>query len=107
MRLDALDVSYDVIRSLRVPVSGLRTQDPKLGAQMRAAASSISLNLAERNRRAGKDRLHHWRIATGSADELRSALRVAVSWGDIEEQEIAPALHLLDRVLATLWRLTH
>jgi hypothetical protein len=52
-------------------------------------------------------RLHHWRVAAGSADEVRTALRVAVAWGDFDEPDAADALGLLDRVLAMLWRLTH
>src|SRR5262245_21203634 len=44
-------------------------------APMRAAAGSVPLNLAEGNLRLGADRLHPFRIAAGSAAELRTALR--------------------------------
>jgi four helix bundle protein len=98
--------SLDLVRSLRRPVEVLRVRDRDLAQQIRRAASSISLNLAEGRRRSGADRLHSWRIAAGSADEVRAALRVAVARGDLEDGDVARALGLLDRVLAMLWRMT-
>jgi four helix bundle protein len=74
--------------------------------QVRSAASSIPLNLAEGSRRSGKDRLHFFRIAAGSAAELRAALRVAIAWGDLREDALADAFDLLDRVRAMLWGLS-
>jgi hypothetical protein len=43
----ALEYSLDVIRQLRVPVARLRSRDRNLHDQIRAAASPVSLNLAE------------------------------------------------------------
>ena len=107
VRFDVLEVALDLVRSLRSPVGRIRFRDRGLWEQIRAAASSIPLNLAEGNRRLGADRLHHFRIAAGSAAELRTALRVAMAWGDLHAGEIGEALELLDRVLAMTWRLTH
>jgi four helix bundle protein len=103
----ALQVSLDLVRSLRRPVERLRVRDHALSEQIRRAAGSIALNLGEGRRQAGADRLHSWRIAAGSAEEVRMALRVAVAWGDLTAAEVAEALLLLDRLLAMLWRLTH
>ena len=55
----------------------------------------------------GRDRLHHFRIAAGSADELQQAIRLAEAWGYAPQERIAPSLELIDRVLAMLHRLTH
>ena len=66
----------------------------------------MTLNIAEGRRRVGKDRTHLWRVALGSADEVRVALRTAVAWGDLESRDIAEPLELLDRVIAMLWKLT-
>jgi four helix bundle protein len=107
MRFQALELSIQVIRSLRQPLRLLRSRDPKLSEQLRTAASSVALNLAEGNRRAGKDRRHHFRIASGSADEVRTALRVAQAWGDLDSKSIAQPLQLLDRLLAVIWRLVN
>jgi hypothetical protein len=38
----------------------------------------VALNLDEGRRRAGQDRLHHFRVALGSAAELDTALRLAL-----------------------------
>ena len=102
----ALEVSLDLVRSLRQPLARIRVRDRSLSEQIRRAASSIPLNLAEGRKRAGGDRAHSWRIAAGSAEELRAALRVALAWGDVEEPDVSAALDLLDRVLAMLWRMT-
>jgi four helix bundle protein len=105
-RFDALEVSLDLVRSLRLPLERIRCRDRMLHDQVRSAASSIPLNLAEGSRRSGKDRLHFFRIAAGSAAELRAALRVAIVWGDLREDTLADAFDLLDRVRAMLWGLT-
>jgi hypothetical protein len=54
----------------------------------------------------GRDRLHHYRIAAGSADEVQAGLQVAVAWGHLDEGAIASCLGLLDRLLAVQFRMT-
>jgi four helix bundle protein len=85
----------------------IRRRDASVAQQIVRAASSTAANLAEGNRRQGKDRLHFFRIAAGSADETRTHLRVAVCWGWVPSKDIAATLALIDRELAMLWRLTH
>ena len=51
--------------------------------------------------------LHHWRITAGSADEVRSTLRVAEAWEHVRKQEVAEPLEFFDGVLGIPWRLTH
>lgn len=107
MSFDAFDVALDMIRSLRDPLVAIAERDPALAQQLRRAAASVPLNLSEGRRRQGRDRLHLWRVAAGSADEVVASLRVAEAWGHLDAASIAPALALCDRVLAMLWRLTH
>ncbi len=107
MNFEAFDISLQLIAALRTPIERLQQHDAPLANQLRRAASSVPLNLSEGRRRVGKDRLHHWRIAAGSADEVRAALAVALAWGYIESESINEPLALLDRVLAMLWRMTH
>jgi four helix bundle protein len=102
----AFEVSLEVIESLRGIVVVIRKQDMKLAQQIVASASSVSANLAEGNKRVGRDRVHFFRIAAGSAAETRAHLRVALAWGWIEATAVARALKLLDRQLALLWGLT-
>ena len=107
MQFQALEVSISLIESLKQPLASIRSRDPGLYRQIRAAASSIALNLAEGNRRQGLDRIHHFRIAAGSADEVRTGLRIAVAWGDSDGEAFQTPMQYLDRILAMLWRLTH
>lgn len=92
---------------MRPVVARIRRHDMKVAQQIVAAASSIAANLAEGNGRHGRDRLHFFRIAAGSAQETRAHLRVALAWGWLRKEDTAGPLALIDRELAMLWRLVH
>ena len=94
-----------LVSGLRSVLVDLAKSDRSLADQLRRAASSVVLNIAEGTRRTGKDRVHFFRIAAGSAAEVRAALDVARAWGMIGAAPAAEAE--LDRLLAMLWRLTH
>ncbi len=106
MRFIALDVSLGLIRDLRAPLLRLRRLDPDLHRQIRRAASSVALNLSEGAERAGKDRLHLYRVARGSAREVETALQLSVAWGDLKCEDVSAPLQTLDRLLALLSGLT-
>jgi len=106
MNLVAESVSLQIIESLRAVLARVQRCDTDLARQLRKAASSIALNVSEGERRRGKDRLHHFRVAAGSAKETVAALRVACAWGFVDDRDVAPALQLLDRQLGLLWGLT-
>jgi four helix bundle protein len=103
----AFEVALEVIRSLRGVVAVVRRHSGKVADQIIDAASSSAANLAEGNRRVGRDRLHFFRIAAGSADETRAHLRVAMAWGWVADKDVALTLQLLDRELGLIWGLTH
>ena len=107
MAFEVLQVAVQLVGALRAPVEGLARRDRNLADQVRRAASSVALNVSEGNRRCGKDRLHLFRIAAGSAAEVRTALDVAEAWGHLDGGVLGDARALLDRELAMLWRLTH
>ena len=107
MNFHALNTALELIRALRPLVARLRQKDPRLTDQITDDASSIPANLAEGRRRAGKDRIQHFRIADGSADEVRIHVLTAQAWGHLTDEETAPSLAVLDRLLAMTWRLTH
>ena len=88
-------------------MQGLRSKDPDLYRQIRRAANSVTMNISEGRRRGGKDRTHLWRVAAGSAAEVRTALRNGVDWGDLEPVSLETSLELLDRGIAMLWKMTH
>ncbi|MBN1441272.1 MAG: four helix bundle protein [Planctomycetes bacterium] len=101
----ALELSIQTARSLRGCLTRLQARDPDLARQTRRALTSVALNLAEGRRRAGKDRCHHWRIALGSVEEVRTALRVAEALGYLDEPAVLGPCGLLDRLAAMIWRL--
>jgi four helix bundle protein len=103
---DAYAVALELVAALRPLVPALEAKDRELATQLRRAATSVPLNLAEARKRRGKDRLHLWRVAAGSAAEVRAALETAVAWGYLAAAATAPAATLIDRELAMLWRLT-
>ena len=107
MRFQVFDISIGVIRAVRPLLSRIEQRDKGLAKQLREAASSVPLNLSEGRRRVGKDRLHFWRIAAGSADETRACLLVSEAWGYVLPDDTKEPLDLLDSVLAITWTLTH
>ena len=102
--LVAYDVALDLVRALRPVVAQLRRYSAEAADQVERAASSIVLNLAEGDRRHGRDPQRFFHIAHGSAGEIRGALDLADAWG--WEIETANARALLDRELGLLWGLT-
>jgi four helix bundle protein len=102
--LIAYQVALDLVRALRPVVAQLRSYSPEAADQVERAASSIVLNLAEGDRRHGRDPRRFWDIAHGSAGEIRGALDLADAWG--WQIESAQARALLDRELGLLWGLT-
>ena len=105
-QFDALEVTYQLVEQLRGGVGSIGQSDPDLARQLRRAASSVALNLAEGRRRVGKDRIHLFRIAEGSAAEVESALRLSAAWGYVTA-DLTEAYSLLGRVQAMCRRLTH
>ena len=107
MAFDALVVALDINRTVAPLTREIAQHDPDLARQIRKAAQSIPSNLAEGRRRVGRDRLHHFRVAAGSAGEVKTHLELAESWSFISVAALAEPLELLDRELAMTWRLTH
>jgi four helix bundle protein len=92
-----------VVRELAPLVHSIREYDKSLGDQLKRAAHSVVLNIAEgRGNDAGNARAR-FSTACGSAKEVRAALNVASDWGYID---IHMATHLdekLDEVCAITW----
>ena len=78
-----------------------------LADQVIRSASSVPANIAEGSGRSGRDRMHHYRIAYGSAKEVDTHLRLLVGAGAIDVSQADTALSLFDDVKAMTWRLLH
>jgi four helix bundle protein len=105
MAFDALEVSLQLVAALRAPLEKLRSHDPKLADEARRALTSVALNTGEGRERAGRDRLHCFRIAAGSLSEVRTAIRIALAWGYLDPKTLTHPQHLMDRLAAMLWKL--
>ena len=113
--LDATPSSNLIVTSTAVTAAGkaialvMRVPAPlrALADQVVRAASSVPANLSEGHGRSGRDRLHHWQIAYGSAKEVDCHLRLLVHAGAIDPKGAEIALGLFDQVRAMTWRLLH
>ena len=103
----AKEVATDLIRAVLEVLQLLARHDRSLAQQLRNAASSVLLNVAEGNRRVGRDRLHFFRIAAGSAAEVDAILEAAVAWQFVGERDVSDSRRLVDRELGLLWGLTN
>jgi four helix bundle protein len=101
----AQQVATQLVRSLRPVVEQILGMT--LACRMKEAGSSILLNIAEGNRRNGRDRLHLFHISAGRTGEVDAILDVAIAWGYVAEREVIDQRALLDRQLGLLRGLTH
>jgi len=97
---DALAMCADLAPVVR----SIGRQDPDLARQLRRAASSVVLNLAEGAHSSAGHERERFRTARGSAAEVRAALDCAVAFG------IAAPLgeterDRIEKIVATLSRL--
>ena len=82
--------AQEVVRELPPLLQRIREHDKKLADQLKRAAQSVVLNIAEgRGNRDGNARLR-FTTACGSAKEVRAALSVASDWGYIERRDGDP-----------------
>ncbi len=103
---DALEVSLKVLELLAPIETRIRRKSASLAKQLADASESISLNLGEGRCRVAGDQRRHYEMAHGSASEVTTALRIAVSKQYISAEDYASVDVALDRVRAMLYRLT-
>ncbi len=96
--LEAAGLSIALVIRVPAPLKSLADQVIR-------SASSVPANLSEGHGRTGRDRMHHWRIAYGSAKEVDCHLRLLIHADAIDKNRADKALELFDRVRAMTWRL--
>jgi len=98
--LEAAGIAIGLVIRVPAPLKALADQVIR-------SASSVPANLSEGHGRSGRDRMHHWRIAYGSAKEVDTHLRLLSGAGAIDSSQAVAAIQLFDEVRAITWRLLH
>ena len=98
--LEAAGIALSLVVRVPAPLKSLADQVVR-------SASSVAANLAEGHGRSGRDRMHHWRIAYGSAKEIEVHLTLLARSGAVDPGGADLALRLFDEVRAMTWRLLH
>jgi four helix bundle protein len=92
-----------VVREVAPLLRLIRRQDRALADQLKRAAQSVVLNIAEaRGSDAGNARAR-FSTACGSAKEVRAALHFASDWGYIGRERATHLDQRLDEVCAITW----
>ena len=99
--LRVYDVALRVLEEMRPAVRVIEARDRDLGRQLRRAASSVVLNIAEGSGCSGGTRRERYRSALGSAREVVACLEVARVW---QYAEVDP--DILHEVIGTLVKVT-
>ena len=102
-RFVAHEVALELVRSLGPVLPRVARRDRDLARQLRRAATSVALNLAEGAHSDPGNRQSRYFTAAGSAKETQSALMIAEAWGYIADPELLAAA---DRLVALTYRLT-
>ena len=97
--------SIAVARAAGAVAKRIARHDRDLARQLRRAAASVPLNLAEGSGVIGANRTVRYGTALGSAREVRACVEVATAMGYVDGFEALDA-DRLDKVIATLFNLT-
>ena len=88
----------------RALCEAIRSHDANLASQLRRAAQSVALNMAEGMAARGGVRRNAYSIALREARECMAAIDVAGRWGYVRAE--ASVVDRIDKIVATLMRLT-
>jgi four helix bundle protein len=102
-KTNVYDRARNVVRELVPVLRTIREHDKSLADQLKRAAQSVVLNVAEaRGNDPGTARAR-FSTACGSPKEVRAALNVATDWGYIETHKATHLDERLDEVCAITW----
>ena len=97
------DVMIHAVREMRPLVSRIEAHDKDLARQLRRAASSVALNIAEGSGSFGRVRTVRYRTALGSARETLACLQTAEAFGYVDSVS-SKMIESMNRIIGTLVR---
>jgi len=106
MSYELEELSLELIEALVPLMPRIKRHDKSLEDQLRRAASSIGLNVAEAALSDPGNKRARFHTAAGSARETQHALRLAIAWRHVRAGEAEQAWRLVRRIVAILWRVT-
>ena len=95
--IEAASLAINIVKRVPAPLK-------PIADQVNRSAASVPANLAEGRGRTGRDRLHHWRIAYGSAREVDTHLQLLIGAGAVDVSRADEAIRLFDDIRAMTWR---
>ncbi|MGE0788507.1 MAG: four helix bundle protein [Sandaracinaceae bacterium] len=104
-RFGVLEDAVRLVVLVRPLVAQIAKHDKSLAVQLHKAAGSVSANVAEGMHRRGGHQRERFETAYGSAQEVKTHLRVA--WGFELLHGGEPAFDLADKIAASIWRCQH
>lgn len=106
MSFQVEELSIQLIEALVPLMPRIKQRDKDLENQLRRAASSIGLNVAEAALSDPGNKRARLFTAAGSANETQHALRQAIAWRLVTAKDAEAALALVRRIVAILWGMT-
>ena len=98
--LEAAAIALSLVNRVPAPLKSIADQVVR-------SASSVPANISEGLGRAGRDRIHHLRIAYASAQEVDVHIRLLAGAGAVDVAQANKAISLFDEVRAMTWRMIH
>ena len=98
--LEAAGIALSLVTRVPAPLKSIADQVVR-------SASSVPANISEGLGRAGRDRIHHLRIAYASAKEVDVHIRLLAGAGAVDTSQASAAIGLFDEVRAMTWRMIH
>ena len=101
-----LDVYKCAVQALPLAYGFADLADSETKRQLKRAALSINLNIAEGTGRCGDDQRQFYRVARGSALECAAVLDAIVALGRVKPAQTAALEELLVRIVAMLTKMS-
>ena len=107
MKQNVYQRAREVVQALAPVVAQVRACDADLANQMKRAAQSVVLNIAEARGSYRGNSKTRFGTACGSAKDVRAALHIAADWSYIAPAEAERLDDALDVVCSITWSLAN